>query len=404
MRWRVAVGSAVGVAMVFAGSGTASGVAGFGDVDSGLFYTEAVQWMVDKDITTGTSPTCFSPDDPVTRGQAAAFLWRMEGSPADAPAHPFTDVTAPWQQSPVSWMYAEDITTGTSPTTYSPDDTLTRGQMAALIWRAAGKPPAAPATFPDVFKPWQIVPVGWMEAEEITTGTSPTTFSPEDPVTRGQFATFAWRWKDEPLVVPDDSTPLCDGIDHFDGVGIGWNRVFDDPVGFSFTTIPGHLSLTGAAGSGGTSGGNWYLRAPAAADFEIETRVLFSPSGDFQAAGLSVEESPRAKVNLVRAFCDPSHGPACVGDGIYLDNVDPGLPLGNGPEIALPPGTGEVHLRLRNVGETFTGWYSTDGATWTLVGSVNRSLSETTYGVWTGQSTVAPVPTAHFDWFAETAL
>ena len=174
MRWRVAVGSAVGVAMVFAGSGTASGVAGFGDVDSGLFYTEAVQWMVDKDITTGTSPTCFSPDDPVTRGQAAAFLWRMEGSPADAPAHPFTDVTAPWQQSPVSWMYAEDITTGTSPTTYSPDDTLTRGQMAALIWRAAGKPPAAPATFPDVFKPWQIVPVGWMEAEEITTGTSPT--------------------------------------------------------------------------------------------------------------------------------------------------------------------------------------------------------------------------------------
>jgi hypothetical protein len=59
----------------------AGGVAGFGDVDSGLFYTESVQWMVDNGITTGTSPTCFSPGDPVTRGQAAAFMWRMEGSP-----------------------------------------------------------------------------------------------------------------------------------------------------------------------------------------------------------------------------------------------------------------------------------------------------------------------------------
>ena len=74
----------------------AGGVAGFGDVPAERFYTEAVQWMVDNDITTGTSPTCFSPNDAVTRGQAAAFMWRMEGEP-DAPPHPFIDVNAVWQ-------------------------------------------------------------------------------------------------------------------------------------------------------------------------------------------------------------------------------------------------------------------------------------------------------------------
>jgi hypothetical protein len=196
-------------AAVLAATPPAGGVAGFGDVQAGKFFTEAVQWMVDNEITTGTSPTCFSPDDPVTRGQAAAFLWRIEGSPEPASAHPFSDVVAEYQQKPVSWMSENQITTGTTPTTYSPDDTLTRGQMAALIHRTAGEPAAAPTTFPDVFKDWQLVPVGWMEAEGITTGTTPTTFSPEDPVTRGQFATFAWRWKGEPAVVIDEDSPAC---------------------------------------------------------------------------------------------------------------------------------------------------------------------------------------------------
>jgi len=74
--------------------------AGFGDVGAGTFYTDAVQWMVDNDITTGVSPNCFGPDEPVTRGQAAAFMWRMEDSPEPAVAHGFGDVVASWQQDP----------------------------------------------------------------------------------------------------------------------------------------------------------------------------------------------------------------------------------------------------------------------------------------------------------------
>ena len=111
----------------------AGGVAGFGDIDANKFFTEPVQWMVDNSITGGTSPTCFSPGDPVTRGQAAAFMWRMEGSPTGSPPHPFTDVFAAWQQVPMSWMVDNDITTGTTTTTYSPDNPVTRGRCGRPV-------------------------------------------------------------------------------------------------------------------------------------------------------------------------------------------------------------------------------------------------------------------------------
>ena len=187
-------------------SSPGAGVAGFGDVEESAFYTNAVQWMVDNDITTGTSPTCFSPRDPVTRGQAAAFMWRMEGEPTATP-HSFSDVTAAYQQSPVSWMAATGITTGTSSTTYSPDNELTRGQLAALLHRLAGEPEASGHPFNDVTSSWQQTPVAWMVANSITTGTSSSTFSPDDTVTRGQLATFFYRYKGEPRVAVSLSHP-----------------------------------------------------------------------------------------------------------------------------------------------------------------------------------------------------
>jgi hypothetical protein len=179
----------------------AGGVAGFGDVGEDRFFTEPVQWMVDNDITTGTSPTCFSPNDPVTRGQAAAFMWRMEGEPPAGAGHAFTDVTRDWQQEPVSWMSRNGITTGTSPTTYDPERNLTRGEMAALVHRLAGSPTGSPAhPFTDVVRSWQQEPVSWMADTGITTGTSPTTFDPDRTVTRGELATFLYRYSGSPDV------------------------------------------------------------------------------------------------------------------------------------------------------------------------------------------------------------
>ena len=113
MRTRLSI-LLVFVLVLSVASSPAGGVAGFGDIDVDKYFTEPVQWMVDNSITGGTSPTCFSPGDAVTRGQAAAFMWRMEGSPTGAPPHSFTDVFAAWQQVPVSWMVEQTITTGTS--------------------------------------------------------------------------------------------------------------------------------------------------------------------------------------------------------------------------------------------------------------------------------------------------
>jgi mono/diheme cytochrome c family protein len=133
----------------------------------------------------------------------------MEGMPTGSPAHPFDDVTLAWQQDPVSWLYANEVTTGTTATTFSPDDELTRGQLAALLHRLAGSPAAAASAFSDVTASWQITAVGWLVANGITTGTSSTTFSPADPATRGQVATMLHRYKGEPAVVVDPASPFC---------------------------------------------------------------------------------------------------------------------------------------------------------------------------------------------------
>ena len=96
--------------------------------------------MVENGITTGTSPSTFSPDDLLTRGQMAALLWRLAERPVPTQAHPFADVVKAWQGDPVSWLFGSGITTGTSPTHFSPADSLTRGQIATFLHRYKGTP------------------------------------------------------------------------------------------------------------------------------------------------------------------------------------------------------------------------------------------------------------------------
>ena len=84
-------------------------VAGDGDVGSGEYHTDAVQWSVDEGIT-GIEGACFSPGSAATRGDTALWMWRMSGSP-NAAAHSFVDVPLELD-SPVAWMAANGITTG----------------------------------------------------------------------------------------------------------------------------------------------------------------------------------------------------------------------------------------------------------------------------------------------------
>ena len=195
------------LAAVVLPASSAGAVAGYGDVDEGRWFTDPVQWSVDGNVT-GLDGACFEPDRLASRGEMAVWLWNMEGQPSAA-AHSFTDVTDPGQQDPVSWLLAEGITTGTSATTFSPDDGLKRAQFAAFLWRLAGEPSAVAHSFTDVVSSWQQQPVSWLLAEGITTGTSATTFSPDDGLTRGQLVTFLYRYSGEPTVTIDPASPAC---------------------------------------------------------------------------------------------------------------------------------------------------------------------------------------------------
>ena len=170
----------------------------FVDVKQGDYYYDAVQWAVGKKITSGTSATTFTPDGICTRAQTVTFLWRSQGSPKAAGAeNPFTDVSKDaYYYDAVLWAVEQGITNGTSAITFSPDATVTRGQTAAFLWRVAKQPQVDQTAnpFADVTQnAYYYNAVLWAVAKEITNGTSSTTFSPDQGCTRAQIVTFLWR-------------------------------------------------------------------------------------------------------------------------------------------------------------------------------------------------------------------
>lgn len=200
LRLQAVVAAVAALYSLVAAASPAGAAAGFGDVPGDAFYTEPVQWMVDQGITNGTGPGCFSPSRALTRGELAVFLWRYHDEPA-AGDEPFTDVApTDYFRDAVAWMVSTNVTTGTSPTTFDPGRTVTRGEVAAFVWRAEGRPSAgSTATFADV-APGRFYSdaVAWMASSGITTGTSPTTFHPDRAVTRAEIGTFLWRLAGRP--------------------------------------------------------------------------------------------------------------------------------------------------------------------------------------------------------------
>ncbi len=174
----------------------------------GTWYTDAVQWSVDNGIA-DIAGFCFAPETPVSRGETAVWIYNMENQPDAGDRHPFTDVTDASQDDAISWMANNEITTGTSPTTFAPDETLRRAQAATFLHRLKGEPSAPPHSFGDVVAGWQQDSVSWMAHTGITTGTSPTTFAPEGTLTRAQLVTFLYRYQGEPEVTVSASTPYC---------------------------------------------------------------------------------------------------------------------------------------------------------------------------------------------------
>ena len=85
----------------------------------------------------GTSADTFSPDDTITRAQFATMFYRLAGSPEAADSGKFTDLSEDWYKKAVNWAAANGVITGTGAATFSPDDAVTREQIAAIFYRYA---------------------------------------------------------------------------------------------------------------------------------------------------------------------------------------------------------------------------------------------------------------------------
>lgn len=169
----------------------------FKDVKKGDWYFDAVQWAVKNNITEGSGEDTFSPDVICTRTQMVTFLWRVAGSPEPKITKcDFSDVdNSAYYYKAVLWAVEKGVTVGTSDTTFSPNENVTRGQTVAFLYREAGSPFE---TGEDVFNDvnsngYYFKAVSWATKNGITVGTGNGKFEPDMDCNRAQIVAMLYR-------------------------------------------------------------------------------------------------------------------------------------------------------------------------------------------------------------------
>lgn len=171
-------------------------VSSFKDVRSTDYFFKAVAWAVENAITNGTSPTTFDPNDGCTRAQVVTFLWRAAGEPSPTSGNRFKDVPAKqYYTDAVAWAVEKNITNGVGNQYFDPNGTCTRAQIVTFLWRYKGSPSASTYSgFSDVpSSQYYASPVTWAVKNHITNGVGNNKFNPNATCTRGQVVTFLYR-------------------------------------------------------------------------------------------------------------------------------------------------------------------------------------------------------------------
>lgn len=182
------------IAKVVPGMEAVKATPSFSDVAKDAYYAEAVAWAVEKEITSGTSNTTFSPDTTCTRAQIITLLWRYSGSPKQVFAsNPYSDVKeSDYYYDAAVWASKKGMVTGGK---FKADTPCTRSDTVKYIWLISGKFKVKSVdNFTDVPSDADYKQaVDWAVRLGITSGTSDTTFSPDATCTRGQIVTFIHR-------------------------------------------------------------------------------------------------------------------------------------------------------------------------------------------------------------------
>ena len=168
----------------------------FTDVPDNAYYKDAVLWALENGITTGVTATEFRPGTTCTRGQVVTFLWRAKGCPEPkTKTNPFTDVssTSAFYKA-ILWAYENDITSGTTATTFNPGGTCTGGHVVTFLWRADGKPSASGSSAIASANPGKYFTdaVAWADSAGLLSGAGGT-FSPSAQSPRANIVTYLYR-------------------------------------------------------------------------------------------------------------------------------------------------------------------------------------------------------------------
>ncbi len=152
------------------------------------YYAPAVKWAVENGITMGTTASTFSPDKTVTRAQAVTFLWRAMGCPdPKSELNPFTDVSpSAYYYTAVLWATGRGITIGTTTSTFSPNDPVTRGQMITFLYRTMGSPGNMNQ------RPWNVDAESWAGRENLLEGTAEA-YTTNGPCPRCDVVFYIWK-------------------------------------------------------------------------------------------------------------------------------------------------------------------------------------------------------------------
>ena len=177
----------------------------FGDVKTADWFYNDVKYVYEKGMMAGTAADVFAPNATTTRAMIVTILYRLEGSPAVTGTSAFVDVPAgQWYTDAVNWAAANQIVNGTSATTFAPNDSITREQMAAILYRYAqykGYDVTKKADLSGYSDNGQVSAyakdaLAWANAAKLINGVTNTTLAPQGNATRAQVSAILHRFCD----------------------------------------------------------------------------------------------------------------------------------------------------------------------------------------------------------------
>lgn len=211
-KWKQLLSSLMAAAMLLTGAPSAFAAVsdtGFTDVAANAWYADAVEYVRDNGLMSGTSTTTFSPDGTMTRAMLATTLYREAGSPAVTGADTFSDTqTGAWYEDAVLWASQEGVVSGYGNGLFGTNDPVSREQIATILWRYTGSPStSAGQDFADetAISAYASAAVDWARANGIVNGMEGNRFAPQLSATRAQVATILRNYLT--MVQEDTQTP-----------------------------------------------------------------------------------------------------------------------------------------------------------------------------------------------------